>query len=88
MTITAAESPYSVPSTVGLVLVNASAGPVDVELYAPARGRVIVKALDAANPITITAAGAATIDGATSRTITVQYQAEPYESDGSAWYVT
>ncbi len=75
----------------GLMLGDATAGAfaVTLPLAVDARGVTYwIKKVDAsANAVTVTAAGADTIDGAATYPLTVQYQAVAVRSDGAAWWV-
>lgn len=79
----------------GIIGADATGGAITVTLYDPAQfpGRkVTVKRLNAgANAVTIAAPGAATIDGAASVNLTVQYQSYSLWSwkDGadSGWWI-
>jgi hypothetical protein len=75
----------------GVTLVNAAAGPIAVNLPAAVSSNgivFIVKKVDAtANAVTITAAGADTIDGSGTQPITVQYDSLSVVSDGVSWHI-
>ena len=81
------------PALVGdfLLLVDATAAAVTISLPAAetARGAVIVtKKTDAsANTVTLDPNGSETIDGASTRVITAQYDALTVACDGNQWWV-
>jgi len=72
-----------------IVLVDASGGAVTITLPTPsASARVRVKKIDASsNVVTVQPSGSETIDGASSHTISQQYETYEYVSDGTNWYV-
>jgi hypothetical protein len=87
--ITAALSPYSAVETDGLIKVDASGGPVTINLPAitiMAKLDTIVKKIDAsANAVTIATLDGSTIDGASSITLTTQWQASRLLCDSLNW---
>jgi len=90
--VAAAASPYTVLSTDTFILVDTSAGAVEVDLPAVASssGRTIVIKDEggsaATNAITIDPNGAETLDGsATSKTITTNYGYASIFCDGTQW---
>ena len=87
-TVTAA---YTLLATDTLLLVDATAGAITITVPLatehPTRSFIIKKIDASANAVTPTRSGADTIDGATSLTLSAQYDAVEIESDGSAWYV-
>lgn len=74
-----------------LILVNANAGAVTVTLPAAASSvgaYLVVKKTDAsANTVTVDANASETIDGATTRVLTGQYDAVTIVCDGAAWWI-
>ena len=72
-----------------IVLVDASGGAVTITLPSPSNGaRVRVKKIDSSNnTVTVQPSGSETIDGASSHTISQQYETYEYVSDGTNWYV-
>lgn len=74
-----------------IVLVDASGGAVTITLptAASANGRhYTIKKIDSsANAVTIDGDGAETIDGATTQSLAVQYDALQVVSNGTAWFV-
>jgi hypothetical protein len=84
-----AASPYAVPVTVEVVLADATAGAITVDLPSPALGRrVVVKKTDAsANAVTVDPFAAETIDGGPSFGLPAQYDAVTVVSDGTNWFV-
>ena len=72
-----------------IVLVDASAGAVTITLPSPSAGaRVRVKKTDAStNTVTVSPSATETIDGASSHTISKQYETYEYVSDGTNWFI-
>jgi hypothetical protein len=74
-----------------LLLVNATAGAVTVNLPAAASSNgvyLIVKKTDASvNAVTVDADGAETIDGAATQVLSAQYDAVTVFCDGSGWWI-
>lgn len=69
-----------------LVLYDATHGPITVTLRNPNQVqnlRLILKKIDAVNIVTISG----DIDGASSYSLTTQYQAVTIQSDGNHWYI-
>ena len=90
------DSPYAAAAASQIILADASAGAITVdlaEITAEMDGcQVIVKALDATNTITIDRGGSSDlIDGATSTTLTITYQSvtlvASYDAGGSFWSI-
>lgn len=81
----------SITSNDYLVLVNATAGAVTLNLPAAASsaGRVLnIKLIDASgNGVTLDGSASETIDGATTLAWTTQYQAYTIACDGTGWNV-
>lgn len=72
-----ADSPYTLVSEAGFLRCNAAAGNMTVNLPAAiGNGRLVtIKKIDSSgNTVTIDGNGSETIDGATTKTLTVQYQ--------------
>jgi len=71
------------------VLANAEAGPITITLPTPSNGaRVRVKKIDSStNTVTVSPSGTEKIDGGSSHTISQQYEAYEYVSNGTDWYV-
>jgi hypothetical protein len=89
-TVTAAMSPYQAAEVDGLILVDASGGPVTVNL-APittmAKLDCIVKKIDATgNAVTIATADGTTIDGGASVALAAQWNASRLITDGVNWF--
>lgn len=80
----------TVDSTMSMILADATAGAVTVNLPAVAssKGRLItVKKVDSGgNAVTLDGAGAETIDGATTLATTTQWVAFTVWCDGTAWF--
>ena len=72
-----------------IVLVDASGGAVTITLPSPTAGaKVRVKKTDAStNVVTVSPSAAETIDGASSDSISKQYETYEYVSDGTNWFV-
>lgn len=93
MQVTAAQSPYTVLSTDGVLLVNSTAGAVTVTLPTAAgrAGKSYTvkdwKGQAATNAITVATTGGQTIDGSASATISKAYYALAVISDGTNWSV-
>ncbi len=89
---TVVTSAYTVAASDDVIEVNASGGAVTVTLTAGAstanRLLVVIKTDSSTNGVTIAAAGADTINGASTFVIGTQYQAATLYSDGTgAWYL-
>src|SRR4051812_13758549 len=71
-----------------VVLANATGGAFAVTLPAPTAGaHIMVKKTDAsANAVTVTRAGSATIDGATTLALATQWSRAELISDGTNWF--
>jgi len=74
-----------------IVLVDATAGPVTITLLASATAgdgfRLVVKKVDSsANAVTVDGTASETIDGATTSTLSTQYDSVNLVSDGSNWH--
>jgi hypothetical protein len=92
VSITVTDSTYTVPATVSYIFCDASGGAVTITTGSAASnftGRVLkIKKTDSsANSCTFDPNGAATVDGSTTQTNTVQYQAFEFTSDGSNWFI-
>jgi hypothetical protein len=88
-TITSSDSPYTVAVDDYTILVNGAGGAITVNLPAVSSNRkrqLIIKATSVAGGnVTIARAGSDTIDGATSKTISTQYQSFTLQApDGSS----
>lgn len=87
----AADSPYSAAASDDLILCNATAGAITVNLPAAAAntGRVIkIKKTDSSfNAVTVDGDGAETIDAAATRLLSTQYEQLAIVSDGSNWQI-
>ena len=74
-----------------LVLADATSGAITLTLPAVASANgayIIVKKVDvSANAVTIDGNGAETIDGATTKALTAQYDAVTVACDGSQWWI-
>ena len=83
-------TPYTVLTTDGYILVDATAGAKAVNLPAATnRKRYTVKKIDgSANAVTINIAGSDTIEGLTTYSLANQYSSVTFYSDGSSkWYI-
>ena len=90
-TRTVSSTSYTVQDEDHTVLVNASGGPVTINLPAdsPRAFRlVVIKKIDSgSNEVTIDAAGSQTIDGNLTYTLARQYQSVVLQSNSTAWDV-
>ena len=81
----------TVGATDGIILADATAGVVTVDLPAAEQstGRTLtVKKIDAtANGVVLDGSGSETIDGAATQTITAQYMALTVACDGTEWWI-
>ena len=86
-----ADSPYTVLTTDNLIVCNAAAGVMTLNLYAAsgnAGKQIIVKKTDSsANSVTIDGNASETIDGATTYVVTIQYESVHLVCDGSNWHL-
>lgn len=84
-------SSTTLDDTHAVVLIDASGGPVTVTLPSVSgigRRRYVVKKIDSsANAVTVAASGAEMIDGTTSKTLAIQYEALEVVTNGTAWFV-
>ena len=90
--IVAADSPYTVLDTDLVILANATAGPVTVNLPSAAGragwGFTVKKTDGTMNGVTLDPAGTETIDGLLTLPIPFQYVSRSVVSDGTNWLVT
>lgn len=92
VTISSADSPYALAAGVGTVLVNLDG---NITMTYPAKAsndkrivKVKIKAQAGSNVLTIDPNSTETIDGASTRTMSVLYQAEIHQCDSTdGWYV-
>ena len=86
-----AGSPYSILPSVQIVVVDASAGPVTLNLHAVAADRsnpLYIKRKDATgNAVTVDADTTETIDGALTQPVTGQYTVLGLVHDGVEWWI-
>lgn len=89
--LTSAVSPYEVAEEDGFMKIDTTAGNVEAILPPPSSfmplKEYIVKKIVAANTVTVSTAGAETIDGAATDTLTTQWTARTYISDGTNWFI-
>ena len=88
--ITNSDTPYTVLDEEDSIFVDTTSGNVTVNLPAVASstGRKIrVTKTVAANTVTIDGDGSETINGATTATLTAQYENDLYYCDGGEWYI-
>jgi len=75
-------------STNEFVLADASSGEITITLPSPAANiRVVVKKVDSSANKVVVNAGTANIDGNTTFTLEIQYEAYEFYCDGSNWYI-
>lgn len=89
-TVNAAASPYTVLTSAQMLVVDASAGAVTLNLPAAASSSnlsivVVAKSVTGGNVI-IDASGSETINGATTKTLSVAYAQCRLTCDGTQWY--
>lgn len=85
-TITAADSPYSALTTDDVIVVNAAAGNVTINLFALAEGEQIrVKKIDSSSNTVIITGNGSNIDGAPTLVISSQYVSEHLIGQSSEW---
>lgn len=91
VTKVAGDSPYTVAAGDSLILCNATAGAITVNLPAVASstGRILnIKKIDSsANAVTLDGNSSETIDGQLTQSTTTQYASFTIQCDGSAWYI-
>ena len=82
---------YTVVATDYTVAANASTGALSITLFTAAgnQGKVyVIKKMDStANVVTVATTSSQTIDGATTRALSLQYDAIMVQSDGANWIV-
>lgn len=90
--VTSTSSDYTLTTSVDVLLVNASGATKTAFLFAASGNsgiEVVVKKTDSSsNPVIIDGSGAETIDGATTYSLTVQYESVRLICDGSNWHIT
>lgn len=90
-TIVEADSPYTVQRGDSVVLVDATDGPVTVNLpeaSTVSKKRLSVKKIDAtANAVTVDGDGGQTIDGGLTVSTTTQYASWDLVTDDSNWFI-
>lgn len=89
LAVTSISSSVTLNNTDGTVLVDASGGIRTITLpLASTTYKFTIKKIDASvNTVVINPAGGNTIEGASSRTLTTQYQYETLISNGTTWYL-
>jgi hypothetical protein len=89
--ITTRTTAYSATATDHIIIGNAATGAFNVTLPTAvgiAGRQYIIKKTDAtANAVTVTTTGGQTIDGATTVTISIQWQSKTVVSDGTNWLI-
>lgn len=89
---TVTTTPVAIPSTASTILVNddTAGGPVTVSLPLASTGNgfwLNIKKLGSTGNVVINATGGATIDGAATQTLVLQYENLTVLSDGTNWHV-
>ena len=87
-----ADSPYSILDTNGTILCDCTAGAITVNLPAVSgedAGRTFtIKKIDASgNAVTVDGNASEVIDGATTQTLSAQWDFITIKTNGSAWYI-
>jgi hypothetical protein len=86
--IDAGDSPYTVLASDEFILADATSGAITVTLPSSVSGRwLMVKKLDSSANLVTLDAGAASIDGASTALLSVQWHAKTVIGDGSDWFV-
>jgi len=81
---------YTALPTDGVILADATSAAFTVTLPAAANvtnQMYVVKKVDASNTVTVDADGSETIDGATTHSLSSQYDSVHVVSDGSNWHI-
>lgn len=88
VSIDSTDSPYSATTSDNTILANTTGGSITVNLPAAASATIpiSIKKTASANSLIIDPAGAETIDGSATATITVQYVSLTLVSDGTNWH--
>jgi hypothetical protein len=89
LAVTSVSTSVTLNNTDGVVLVDASGGVRTVTLpSASTNYKYVIKKVDSSsNNVIINPAGGNTIEGASSKTLTTQYQFETLISNGTTWYL-
>ena len=89
--VVAVSADYTATLADEVILVDASSAAVTITLPSPTKGHVlIIKKIDSsANTVTVQVADTTTqtIDGATSQTLSTQWESVTVVSDGTNWYI-
>lgn len=88
--ITTKTSSYTLTEDDSTVLFDCSSGACTATLPSASSSTGVkfnIKLIDATNNLTIDANGSETIDGATTKTLTIQYESVTLHCDGAAWWV-
>jgi len=83
-------SNYIATGNESIILLDASGGPVDIQLPSASGNegkRIILKAIDISSGATVTAESGGTIDGASYKTFASQYDVMTVLSNGTVWYI-
>jgi len=80
---------YTITTDDRTILADATAGPITIELPAPANsGPYYVKKIDSTvNHVTIATPGSETVDGAASFALECEAESVRLEPDGSDWFI-
>lgn len=92
VTITSADSTYTLPAAISVIFCNATGGTTTITTGSAASnftGRIIqIKKTDSgSNSCTFDPNGSETVDGSATHTNTIQYQSFTYVSDGTNWFI-
>lgn len=86
-TVSAKTANYTALASDGVLLADATSAAFTITLPgAVSGGMVRIKKTDGTANIVTVAAASGTIDGATTDTLTMQYQSRTYVSDGTNWF--
>jgi hypothetical protein len=82
------DSPYTVIATDEYILADAASGAITITLPSPVSGRLLtVKKIDSSGNAVTLNAGAASIDGSSTKVLAAQWDAARVLADAAAWFV-